>query len=1044
MTRMCSCLFRMEHHRLALTVTEMEKKRTKYRGQFVTLVLTTCLCLSAMAGIARAQQGPVNGRVTDADGNGPLPGVNIVIKGTTIGTATGSDGRYEIEVPSLQDTLLFSFIGYQTLEVAINGRSEVNVSLESLVISGEELVVVGYGVQRRSEVTGSVGMADEEDLAQPTFNALQSLKGKIPGVQIFTNSGAPTGRTRVFIRGIGTINASSEPLYVVDGVVADNIDTMNPNDIESIEVLKDASAAAIYGSRGANGVVLVTTKRGAQSGLVVGYSGHLGLGTLASRMDIMNAAEFMEVQRIGYENAPIFKDYEPGTEPVMDLSDRRLFDEQGNPIYDTDWLGEATRTAASHDHQLSIQYGGNRSQFGAFVNYTNREGIYLNSWMQRASAKLVYDTNPTNWLAIGANLTVTKTWANEVTETGGGFHASRAVAEVPPIFPVKWPDGSWTNSTEISGFTFEGQPNPVHRLMEEDRLQDWTRLFGNAFLTFTLTPSLQFKSQFGLSNGLYNQRYYAPSDLITVGFPDGNASISNSEQTYWQNENYMTYTDVFGSHRINAVLGASWQQRLTSGSSISARGFSNDFFSFNNIGSASNHNPGSSYANDWTMNSYFTRFTYTLKDRYSATFTGRIDGSSRFGENNKYGFFPSVGFSWLLSNERFMRGVDLVDELRLRGSYGVVGNTEIGLYQSLATIGSGTTLIGGSRQSASFIQRLPNPDLSWEKTAQFDIGFEAGLFNNFMSIEADYYHKLTTDLILGRPVPASTGFGTILDNIGSLSNRGVDLAVTTRNVTTSDFLWTTSLTFNYNKNRIEKLGENDEDIFPGPNWIEGSHTVLRVGEPIGSFWGYERLGTWGTDEAEEAAAVGAVPGEAKRSTTKTIIGNGLPDFTGSFINRFNVGNFEATIDLQFSYGADIMQQTLATAEDRQGLTNGIRTQLYDAWTPENQDTPIQRIRHTVLSGQNLQPDSHWICDGSYIRGNMISLGYNFGQNVLNSLGVDQLRVSAYVENAFVIHARDFKGFDPESSTWSGNFGQNIFFYEYPKARTYSLGVDIRF
>jgi len=994
-----------------------------------------------------SQEKTVSGRVTDRVTGEPVPGVNVLVKGTTSGVATDMTGRYELVLPSGNNTLVFSSIGYATQEIVVGSDAEINVVLEADVQSLKEIIVVGYGVQRRSEVTGSVGVVSGRELEEhPGFNALQSLRGKVSGVKISTNSGSPTGLNRVVIRGVGTINASTDPLYVVDGVALDNIATMNPNDIQSIEVLKDASATAIYGSRGANGVILITTKRGGvEDGLSVEYNGDFSMGKLAKKIDAMNSKEFMDVQRIGYENAPLYNNYTPGQEPRIDLSDERLFDAQGNPLYDTDWQEEATRTAVSHNHQVSIRSRGDNGSFGAFLNYTEAEGIFLNSWTRRASVKLVYDAPITDWLSLGTNFTVNKTWENNVTETGGGFHATRAMIEVPPIFPVKWPDGTWSNSTQISGFTFEGQPNPVHRLLEEDRLNNGTRLFGNTFLDFQITPHLQFRTQFGLNNTLSKQRYYAPTNLITVGFPDGNSSIWDEERTYWQNENYFTYLQEVGMHRLSAVLGASWQQNLNRGNTMNARGFANDFFSYNNIGAAANHNPSSSYANDWSMNSYFTRATYTYNDKYTATFSGRIDGSSRFGKNNKYGFFPSGGVSWLISNEDFMRNSGTVDHLRLRASYGVTGNTEIGLYRSLATIGSGTTLIGGQRVSRSFIQRLPNSNLEWEKTRQFDAGIEITLFNQFLSLEADYYHKLTNDLILDRPIPTSTGFGSITANIGSVSNQGVDVKLTTNNVQTDQFAWSTTLNFNYNKNQIESLGTNDEDIFPGPNWVAGSQTILRVGEPVNSFWGYERIGIWGSDEVAEAAAVGAVPGEARRSTEKMIIGKGIPDFTGGFFNRFTIGNFDALIDLQFSVGADIMQQFLATAEDRQGLTNGISTQLYDAWTPSNQNTMVQQIRHTVLSGQNLQPDSHWIVDGSYIRGNLLSLGYNFDQTALSSLGFRQLRISLNLENAFVIHSKDFKGYDPESSTWhDNNFGQNIFFYQYPKARTFTLGINARF
>lgn len=997
------------------------------------------------------QQEIVTGTVTDASTGETLPGVNVVVKGTSTGTATNSDGEFELTVESLQDTLVFSFIGYQTREIPINGRTEIDLALTSQAIFGEELVVVGYGVQRKSEVTGSVGVVSGKDLEahQSSFNALQSLKGKVPGVTIFQNSGSPTGDNRVVIRGVGTINASSDPLYVVDGVQRDNINYMNPNNIESIEVLKDASSAAIYGARGANGVILITTKRGGDSEeTTVSYDGSISLGRMEGKMDAMNAEEFMQVQKMGYENAPLYDDYAPGNEPKIDLSDERLFDSQGNSRYDTDWQEEATRTAISHDHQISIQSGGEKSSYGGFLNYSNKEGVFLNSWLERVNVKIVYDANPTEWFSLGTNLSISKNWENEIEVAGGGGQIpKRTMIEYPPIFPVTWSDGVFTNSTQVDGLTFEGNPNPVHRLLEEDKLRNRSNIFGNTYLEFQITPSLQLRSQFGIDNELFEARYYAPSNLIkSPGFPNGHASISTNETIFWQNENYLTYQNEFGSHRINSVLGASWQQKSFRGNSVNANGFPSDFFKYNSIDAATNFNPTpSSNKWDWTMNSYFTRTTYSYDDRYTLTFTGRVDGSSRFGKNNKYGFFPSVGASWLVSNEEFMSGVNVIDHMRIRSSYGITGNTEIGLFQSLATIGSGTTLIGGTRQSSSFVQRLPNPDLEWEKTKQFDLGLEFELFNQAVTLEADYYYKLTEDLLLERPVPTTTGFGSVSDNIGSVSNRGVDFIITTRNIQTSDFIWTTTLNFNYNKNRVESLGVNNEDIFPGPFAFGGSQTILRVGEPVNSFWGFERLGTWNTDEAAEAAEAGKIPGMAKRSNEKKILGNGMPDWKGAFINKFNYGNFDATIELQFTWGVDVMQRFLLTGEDRQGLTNGLSTQLYDSWTPDNQDTMVPRIRHTVLSGQDLAVDSHWIVDGSYLRGSLFSVGYSFEQSMLEKFGIRRLRTSVSLENAFVIHDDDFKGHDPEGTSHFGSqFGQNIIFYSYPKARTLSLGLNIEF
>lgn len=997
-------------------------------------------------------QETVTGQVTDAETGESLPGVNIVVQGTSTGTATDADGNFSIEAPSLDVVLVFTYVGYQSLEVPLEGRNELEVSLSSQAISGDELVVVGYGVQRRSEVTGSVGMVRGEELDKTSFNALQALRGKVAGVNIFTNSGAPSGSNRVVIRGTGSINASTDPLFIVDGVAMEGgINFLNPNDIESIEVLKDASATAIYGARGANGVVLVTTTRGGTGDrLSVQYNTNLSVGKMRGKMDAMNAEEFMEVQRTGLQNVPIF---DPTVEeaPVHEYwLDPDLFDDNGDPIYDTDWQEEATRTAFSQDHNFTIQGGTENSSLGAVLNYTNREGILLNSYMNRASLKVTYDVNPTDWLSLGTNVTLARIGENHVEEGGGGQEVRRTMIEMAPIFPVVWPEGTayagqYSNQTQANSLTLEGQSNPVHRLLEEDRLRDRDQLFGNTYIAAQITPNLEFRTQLGINNQKFEEKRYRPSDMIAAGAPDGIANYGTSEVFYWQSENYLTYEQDFSRSRLNAVLGASWQERQFESFSQEVRGFSDDFFRFNNFGAATTINSPSSNAYEWTLNSYFNRITYSLDEKYTLTFTSRLDGSSRFGENSKWGFFPSAGFSWLVSNEDFMSDLDVIDMLRLRTSYGVTGNTEIGVFRSLSTIGSGTTLIGNERRSTAFPTRLPNPDLEWEKTYQFNVGVETALFNQGISAEVDFYHKLTTDLLLDRPVPGTTGFTVIQDNIGAVSNRGIDVKVTTQNVRNQNFFWSTTLNFNYNRNRVERLGAGDEDIFPGPFWVSGSQTILRVGEPIGNFYGFERLGTWNTDEAEEAAAVGDIPGEAKRSEDRKIIGNGLPDFTGSFINTFSFRNFDFMVDLQFVLGSDIMQQYLHTAEDRQALTNGLATQLYDAWTPDNQDTMIQRIRHQPRSGQNTQADSHWIVDGSYLRGNLFQLGYSFDQSILDRLGLTDMRVTASLENAFVIHDEGFKGYDPESSSWQGNIhAQNIFFYQYPRPRTASLGISLQF
>ncbi|MDR1918095.1 MAG: TonB-dependent receptor [Tannerellaceae bacterium] len=1006
------------------------------------------LATQAEIGIQHTQQTgqqtkTITGRVADTNGE-PIIGANVVLKNTTTGAITDYEGHYTLSGVTDKAVLQISYIGYLPQEIPVAGQSVINVTLREDALGLEEVVVVGYGTQRKSDVTGSISVATAEDILKgASFNALQGLKGKASGVNIFTNSGQPGGTSRVIIRGIGTINSSSNPLYVVDGVVMEDFQFLNPNDIERIEVLKDASATAIYGARGANGVLMVTSKRGIPGeGARLTYNGHLSLSTPASKMEVMNAAEFMEAMQTAYEN---HRKWYGGTQ-TLNLSDTRLFDANGKPLYDTDWQDEATRTAISHNHQLSVQQGGKNSSVGAFLNYTDEQGVMLNTYMKRLNAKLTYDAKPVSWLSTGINLLVNHTWQNDTDEGGGSQVARRTMIEMPPIFPVKYPDGSWANSQSTGDFAFEAIANPVHLLSNQERMRQRTQIFGNAALTFHLAPGLDLRTQFGLDAHLRKFKEYYTNDLINISSPQGYAYMSDTQVLYWQEETYLTYSTVMGKHRINAMAGLSWQRRTESTMSIAVRGFTDNFFGYNNLGVATNPGAPASDWNNWSMNSYFLRGAYTYNDRYMATLTGRADGSSKFGENQKYAFFPSLGLGWLASNEGFMEDAsDLVNQLKLHASYGVTGNSEIGSYSSLAMVTSGTALLNKQRQSTSDASRLANPDLKWEKSNQMDLGIDLHLFGNRVNFDVSYYYRLTKDLLLERPVPHATGYSSVMDNIGEVSNRGVDFMLNTVNLQSRDFQWGSTVNLNYNRSRIEKLGENDEDILPGPSFVSGSNIILRVGESLSSFWGYERLGVWTQEEAEAAKAAGANVGQAKRSAEKKILGKGIPDYTGSFINNLSYKNFDLTVDLQFVLGVEVIQQFYHSAEDRFGLGNGLRTILTEGYDGSNPNTMVQAIRNYNFSGQSSQLDSHWVCDGSYLRANLIQLGYTFDKKTTAAMKLSALRMYAGVNNLFVLHSDGFQGLDPEGTSQGTNqWGQNVFFFQYPKPRTWVLGLSVTF
>jgi TonB-linked SusC/RagA family outer membrane protein len=958
--------------------------------------------------------------------------------------------------------LVVSYIGYSPLNVTVGNQRTLNIRLSENTQALEEVVVVGYGVQRKSDVTGSISVATSDDiLRSSSFNALEGLRGKASGVNIFSATGNPLGldgaAPRVVIRGVNSINTSSEPLYVVDGVQMSDIQFVNPNDIERIEILKDASATAIYGARGANGVILVTTNRGnvGEGRTIVSYNGWVSLGTMAKKVDLMNASEFMEIEEIAFANIgkyPRGQRYlqQNGlTELIPNRSDPMIFDANGQPLYDTDWQEEVTRDALSHSHQLNVQFQSQKAAVGTFLNYTDQQGIVLNNYAKRLSGRLTYDSKPATWLDISSNLLINHTWGNTIDDTGIGQTARRAMWEMPPIIPVKFPDGSW-GGPQFPGsqlnYGLENIANPVQELTTTKRTRLRSKIFGNLGFTFHIIDGLDLKTQIGVDANMIDRKDYLPNDLNTVSSPYGQANISTTNNYYWQEETFLSYNKVLDNiHRINGTLGLSWSQFTQSSTGTgNIREFSSNFFGYDNLGVGlmANTAPSSDWSR-WSMNSYFARASYTLKDKYLATLTMRIDGSSRFGANNKYGFFPSAGLGWIISNEDFMKETAWVSNLKLHASLGKTGSTEISNYRSLALMTTSTALLNNARAGTAQMANMPNPDLSWEKTTQADIGINLGLLQNRIELELDYYYKITNDLLLERPLPFSTGFSSVWENMGRVDNYGIDFMLTTKNFDSKDFAWETTLNMNYNKNEIKSLGENNEDIVVRMQ-VGGGSVLLRVGEPLGNFYTQRRIGLWSTAEAEEAAKVNAVPGEAKRTTEQEIAGNGMPVLTGSFINKFSYKNFDMTVDLQFVTGVDVWETYYGTILDRAGVANGLSAMLTEGWREDRQNTMVQQIRHTNYAGQSTSADSYWVSDGSYLRGNLIQIGYTLNKSLLKKWKIQNLRLYASVKNAFLIHSKDFRGYDPETSSDPGKWGQNVFFFQYPRERTYTFGLNFSF
>ena len=1054
-------------------MTKNESKLLSIQG--IAKASAFCLLLSAfsvnaaMAAPAPAgtvdevmavQQGKkVTGVVVDGTGE-PVIGANVVVKGTTNGTITDFDGNYTIEGVSANDVLVISYIGYLSQEVPVGNQSMIKVTLKEDTQTLDEVVVVGYGTMKKSDVTGSISTAKGDDLVKnQSFSALDNLRGKVSGVNIFSNSSQPGAYSnRVVIRGIATINSSSNPLYVVDGVVMENFDLVNPNDIESMEVLKDASAAAIYGARGANGVIMVTTKRGKKDGegVAISYQGSVSVSSIARKMDLLNAQEWTDTFMKGLENENKWLGTNWSLNRTDWFTDRNYFDANGNPIYDTDWQDEATRTAVSHNHQLNIQQAGKNSSMGAFLNYTDQQGIMLNTYNKRLNAKMAYDADPTKWLSTSVNVLVNHTWGRYTPEDGGGQEARRTMIEMLPWLPVYEPGtNKYTTSTSpsLSGFNLEGMSNPVFILNDQRRMKYNTQIFGNAALTFHLAEGLDLKTQFGLDSHNITYRGYSSVGLNNTSMPNGWAEYENWNTLYWQEETYLTYNKVLGDHRINAMAGLSWQERTYRRNKSKTEGFSDDFYEdYNMIVGTTPKSPESDWTR-WAMNSYFLRFAYTYKDRYSATVTGRIDGSSKFGDNNKYAFFPSAGLAWNVSQEDFLKDSNLISNLKLHTSYGLTGNSEIDPYKSLGKIKSETLLLNGTRAPYSYMETMPNPDLKWEKTGQFDVGFNLGLFHNRLNFDVSYYNKKTTDLLLDCPVPHSTGFSTIFKNIGSVRNQGLDIMVNGTPVQ-GEFTWNSTVNLNFNKNEILHLGDTDADVYLY-DWVGGG-SILRVGESMGSFYGLVRNGIFTEEDYKAGKCEKNQIGRPDRSESREIIGKGLPDWTGSWVNNFSYKNFDLTVDFQFVWGVETLQRFMHSTYDRFGMTNGLSNILYDGYNGTNAGTMEQAIflaYDKPHGGGDTTTDSQWVANGSYLRLNMLQLGYTFDSSVAKKVGLSGLRLYLSGNNLFQIVSKDFLGYDPEStsevSSSSGvssgsQFGQNMTFFSYPRARTFTFGVNVTF
>ena len=1022
----------------------------------------------------------IKGKVTDKSNGDGLPGVNVVVKGSSVGTTTDGSGNYSISVADQGSTLVFSFVGFVSQEVVVGNRSVVDIAIESDIKALSEVVVIGYGTAKKSDLTGAVGSVKEEQLRErPTPSLNQAMAGKVAGVQVNVNSGRPGGRTNVRIRGFSSINSSNNPLYVVDGVMlpqgtqnqySSAIDYINPNDIVSVEILKDASSTAIYGARGANGVIMVTTKKGKAGEGTITYNLDLSVPTIGpKRPHTLNAQQYLDTEDLAYKNIEKFDPagWASGKYANLDPQVRRknfsvlhpdvftlASDGSYKPNYDTDWFKEATQNKISQNHQLGFSGGNNKTTYAISLNYRDDQGLIQKSYLKRYATRFSIDDQVKKWLKIGATLSYNNQSENLVDINDA---VARQMVEDFPFLPVKYPDGTFANNRDYP--QAEGSFSSIHRLNGRKYIVNTQTTLGSLYGNVTLAKGLELRSILGVN--VINQEVNQSQTRTLAISESGTANKDNRKEMFWSWENYLTYNKTFGIHAINALAGISWQETNIATTGASVRNFSTDYFGFDNLGAGATLPGVGSGASRFAFNSYFGRLNYTLLEKYLFTVTGRADGSSKFGDNHKFAFFPSAALAWKVSDEEFLKNNPIISNLKLRTSYGLTGNSEIPPYSSLSLLSSNySTIYNDGRVNGTGINRLANPDLKWEKTAQTDAGLEISFLHGRISLEADYYYRKTTDMLLDAPVPRTSGYAVIRKNIGSMENKGFEFALNTVNIETGDFSWTTNFNISLNKNKVLSLA-TPSDIFGvgGPNFTNQTG-IIRIGEPVGSFWGLTRLGTWSEAERDEAAKFTSyrnnltmLPGDIKykdvngdhaiTDADRSIIGNGSPKGWGSFSNTLRFKGLDLTVDIAYSYGNDVLDMTLHPSEDRQAIANSYTTVL-NAWTPTNQNTPVAQIRET-RAGYVTNVDSHWVFDGSFLRGRNAILGYNFPSEMVSKIKLSKLRLYVSAQNFFLL--TKYPHGDPEVTPTNGDQNSNVFsqgmiWHGYPKPTTYTFGLQI--
>jgi TonB-linked SusC/RagA family outer membrane protein len=1017
---------------------------------------STVLLLLAMS-VVSAQTKTVTGRVTDQADGSSLPGVNVLVKGTTIGTVTDANGEYTISAGS-GETLVFSFIGYVTHEEGISGRKTIDVSMSADTRTLDEVVVVGYGSMKRADVTYAVAKVNSEQLETRKVPRLdQALQGQLAGVRVQQSSGVPGAAPIIRIRGVGSITSGNIPLYVIDGMPVEDVSVianLNFNDVASVEVLKDAAAAAIYGSRGSNGVILVTTKSGTSGKVKINYNMYVGTQSAEKTIDFLTGPEFADYSverrnngwvRLGGGRAA--SDPNSVRTPVYQIDPLWISDPASVPTYDhQDWL---FNTATMQDHQLSISGGGEKAQYYISADYLNQGGIIRNSSFERYSFQAKITSNVNDFIKVGMNISPSSSVQKDPITEGkeANIHRILLAAPILDLESSRW-NGS-ENPLPPYGLYGWQVGNSVDQILEMDDPTRRTQVLGNLFAEVTIAKHFKYKSSLGIiyRNAKRNRFWNEATGTGTLS-----SELWNDDGLNWLTENVLTYSNTIGRHTFSGLLGYTTQKDHSESVYLRGTGFPNELVqTINNATEINSWNQGKS---EWSLLSYIGRLTYNYDNKYMVTASIRRDGSSRFGADNRWGYFPSASLGWRISEESFLKDAETpFDELKLRASWGVTGNNQIGNYSAIARLSAQNYPIGANEtvHAGMSPSTKSNPDLGWETTSAVNIGLDVGVFESRIFLSGDYYDNKTSDLLFSMPIPTVTGFGSHLQNIGDVENKGFELELTTRNLTGA-FEWRTSLNYSHNHNEVKSLRDNDAPIISGSGTAQVSKT--EVGRPIGSFFMYVQEGIWNNDEeiTANASMNGDRPGGVRlkdvdgngviNADDRTIVGSPIPTYSFGITNEFAFKNITLSV-LLYGSGGNKIYNDIGRQLDNGAATVALYAHWADRWRSESDPGNGKTPNADVATPANSSPSTRWLYDGDFFRIQNVTLGYVLPENLLQKIKVGSLRVYVSGENLFLKDNYPV-GYNPEVSTGgeSVTSSAGYDYGAYPLSRKFIVGLSL--